>query len=50
VLAFNVASTGKITKEKLVERSLEDEPEPIKKSSGIVFKGVSASAKIKKAE
>jgi len=50
VLAFNVASTGKITKEKLIEESLDVEPEPTKKSSGVVFKGVSASAKIKKTD
>jgi hypothetical protein len=47
VLAFNVASTGKITKEKLIEKSLEDEPGLTKKSSGVTFKGLSASGALK---
>lgn len=51
VLAFNVASTGKITKEQrpvLLEEEdlLIDEVEE-KKSSGVVFKGLSASGALK---
>jgi hypothetical protein len=50
VLAFNVASTGKITKEEpeLLEEEdvLVDEIEE-KKSSGVVFKGLSASGALK---
>ena len=50
VLAFNVASTGKVTKEEpeLLEEEdvLVDEIEA-KKSSGVVFKGLSASGSIK---
>jgi len=50
VLAFNVASTGKVTKEEpeLLEEEdvLVDEIEE-KKSSGVVFKGLSASATLK---
>ena len=56
VLAFNVASTGKITKEKqlvLLEETPEAEKEvqanevETKKTKGVVFKGLSASGSLK---